>query len=474
MNNSGGASSGSGTGVAHDYGVGVGDDSTRRKSISSSSTSSSSSSSDASSGAGGMTLGMKILPTQLVSFGHLGRGASALVERMLLLPDMRVVAVKTLSVFQDAGRAQLVNEIRVFANSSSDDNVVGLLGAFSGEGCATLVLEHMNRGDLQSYVESHGPLPESAAREIAKQVLKGLRRLHSKYQVHRDLKPGNILLNSDGMVKLADFGLTHALSHTDDYTVTPGGTIVYLSPERVNKNVTTTASDIWAVGIVIYYVVTGKVPVPGEFWQLMKFMSSPEEDFPMRLDEKVFSAAMRDWLRQCLRKDHLTRATAAQLLQHPWILGQSHIPEPETTTSTSTAAHPEGKSAGGSASSSSSSSGGGVVVPPISPSDLPWTKLRQPSSKELAFLTNALFDTVWKGAKRAWTAQDLTRVNFIAREMGWVAEPVISAFEAKFKQANEAAAAAGAAAAAAGAAGAAPSVGGSAGTGLGPGILLTR
>lgn len=383
-------------------------------------------------------LGLKMVSAELAPLGALGRGASALVHRMLYLPEMRIVAVKSLSVFEEAARRQLKNELRVFLEATSD-NIVGMLGGFFDEGYVTMVIEHMDRGDLQSYVDKHGPVSEPVAREVATQILKGLYPLHARHQVHRDIKPGNILLCSDGLVKLGDFGLARQLLDTNDYTLTPGGTIVYLSPERVTSNITSTAADIWAFGISLFHILTGHLPVPAEFWRLVQFMAAPEQEMPLKLDGSRFSAALCDFLGQSLRKDHTLRGTASSLLRHPWITGQpfeafapqSLMPAAAIAQAGSGASAVPIVAAAAAAASNVASevkSGHRPAQPTGPPAELPWSGPRTPSASELSNFIAALRGHLWKG-KTTWTQTDVAQMAYLAQQMGWAWEPFRQAVE---------------------------------------------
>ena len=110
-----------------------------------------------------------------------------------------------------------------------------------------------------------GPLPIDEAVDIALQVTSGLAEAHAAGIVHRDVKPANIMLTAGGLVKLVDFGiakLTGVTGPTEDGTTM--GTVSYLSPEQVKGDDADEQSDIWAVGVLMYQLLTGQRPFGGQ------------------------------------------------------------------------------------------------------------------------------------------------------------------------------------------------------------------
>jgi serine/threonine protein kinase len=104
-------------------------------------------------------------------------------------------------------------------------------------------------------------IPEAVLAKIALMVLKGLFHLHKQMHiVHRDIKPANILLNMDGVAKIADFGISRNLDNTLDCCNTYKGTAVYMSPERLQSQPYGFASDIWSLGLCLVECATGKYP----------------------------------------------------------------------------------------------------------------------------------------------------------------------------------------------------------------------
>jgi serine/threonine-protein kinase len=130
-----------------------------------------------------------------------------------------------------------------------------------------------------------GPMPEPAVRAVAEDVLGALASAHDAGVVHRDIKPGNILLTEDGQAKIADFGIaresdTLLVEPTTTHALT--GTPAYLAPERIDGQPATARSDIWAVGAVLYYALTGRKPYDGDSPLAVAMAVRDDERVPLR------------------------------------------------------------------------------------------------------------------------------------------------------------------------------------------------
>jgi len=162
-------------------------------------------------------------------------------------------------------------------------------GAFFDEGQVKLVLELMDHGSLDDILKllegRTAPLiPEPVLSKITQQILNGLMYLHKiKHQVHRDIKPGNILVSSSGACKLSDFGISKELGVTIGLCNTFVGTMIYMSPERINGKRYSYSSDIWSLGLVLFEIAIGKFPYPkpSTYIEMMEtIMNSPELVLP--------------------------------------------------------------------------------------------------------------------------------------------------------------------------------------------------
>ena len=238
------------------------------------------------------------------------------------------LAIKSIKIYDKNTRDQFKNDLKVLS-SNKCQNIITFYGAFFTEGNVKILLEFMNIGSLfrvfQKIKEKKIPppcIPENILSKITKQILLGLRYLHKeKHQIHRDIKPANILINSEGIVKLTDFGIARTLEKSQAHTFV--GSRVYMSPERIIGKKYSYPSDIWSVGLVIYELATGEEPYGGgnDFLsQITKIMEDPEP----KLDANIFSKEFCDFIEKTLNKEEEKRANVDDLLNHPWIVGHEN------------------------------------------------------------------------------------------------------------------------------------------------------
>ncbi|MGN6636406.1 MAG: protein kinase domain-containing protein, partial [Oryzihumus sp.] len=129
-----------------------------------------------------------------------------------------------------------------------------------------LAMELVNGHTLRQVMKSEGPLTPRAALDILDPVLQALAAAHAAGLIHRDVKPENVILREDGMVKVADFGLARAVSaHTStSQTGSLLGTVAYLSPEQVERGIADARSDVYAAGLLLFEMLTGTKAYTGE------------------------------------------------------------------------------------------------------------------------------------------------------------------------------------------------------------------
>ena len=193
----------------------------------------------------------------------LGEGAMA---KVLLAQDTelgREVAVKILDeklAADPSFRARFAREARVAAGLSHP-NVVTVYDVGEDDGSPFIVMELVSGRTLEERLRRDGALSANDVLAIARQVCAGLEHAHANGLVHRDLKPGNLIERDDGTVKIADFGIARAVEGTE---LTEAGTVVgtaaYLAPEQAEAGTVTPATDLFALGAVLYELLTGHQP----------------------------------------------------------------------------------------------------------------------------------------------------------------------------------------------------------------------
>src|ERR1700674_878088 len=163
-----------------------------------------------------------------------------------------------------------------------------------------LTMEVVAGGSLDRRLAT-GPLPVDEAVRIAAQILEGLRTLHAANIVHRDVKPGNVLLTAGGEVKLSDFGLARQLE-TDETRLTHDdsllGTFQYLSPEQALGEEVDARSDLYSVGVVLFEMLTGRLPHAGRS-ALGTLLGHLREEPP---EVRVFRPEVASWLAAVIRR----------------------------------------------------------------------------------------------------------------------------------------------------------------------------
>ena len=267
-------------------------------------------------------VGLRLQDLQLLEV--LGKGASSLVRRAVHTPSQTELAVKVINVFDKDKRDQLLRELRTLY-SSAFPWLVSFHDCLYDEGAMYIVLEYMDGGSLAdvliaTQLTGSGAPSELVLGRIAAKTLAGLNYLHrERHQVHRDIKPGNILLNSRGEIKISDFGLSAELDSTKEMCATFIGTHAYMSPERLGGKPYSFASDIWSLGITLIECAIGQFPYTAYngnnyFVLLSQILNDPPPSLP-----DAFSPEFRDLVLQCLTKDAEQRPSAEDLLKHPFI-----------------------------------------------------------------------------------------------------------------------------------------------------------
>ncbi len=206
--------------------------------------------------------------------GLIGRGGSGTVYKARHRLTGRIEAVKVLhpAAAENGEHAErFLREIRLQA-SLQHPNIASVFNAQHVEGRLVMVMEYVEGASLRGLIEA-GPLPPELATRIAIQALNALDHAHGHGLIHRDIKPENMLITPDGEVKLTDFGLAKMV-HTIDptHTMAPVGTMLYVSPEQIRASKAIDGrADIYSTGAVLYEMVTGRPPFPGDsFYELMK------------------------------------------------------------------------------------------------------------------------------------------------------------------------------------------------------------
>src|SRR5918996_2433309 len=248
--------------------------------------------------------------------GNLGHGGMASVYRARDAELDRPVAIKVLAEHlagNPAFRDRFLREARLAARLSHP-NVVQVFDAGEDEGRPFIVMEYVEGEPLADTLKREGRLAPAYVVDLALQVCGGLEHAHAAGLVHRDIKPGNLLVRGDGVVKVADFGIARAAETTKLTQIgSVLGTAAYLSPEQAAGEEVTAAADIYSLGCVLYEALTGRTPYV--FQNLAELAVKHQQPIaPVRELAREVPEALEAAVMRCLARNPEYRpASAAEL-----------------------------------------------------------------------------------------------------------------------------------------------------------------
>ncbi|XP_074684986.1 serine/threonine-protein kinase 36 isoform X3 [Strix aluco] len=195
-------------------------------------------------------------------------------------------------------------------------NIIQMLDSFETNKEVVVVTDYAE-GELFQILEDDGSLPEDQVQTIAAQLVSALYYLHSHRILHRDMKPQNILLGKDGVVKLCDFGFARAMSIHTMVLTSIKGTPLYMSPELVEERPYDHTADLWSVGCILYELFVGTPPFyTSNIFQLVSLIVKDPVKWPTAI-----SPVFKSFLQGLLMKDPRQRLSWPELLSHPFIAG---------------------------------------------------------------------------------------------------------------------------------------------------------
>ena len=236
---------------------------------------------------------------------RIARGGMATVYLATDLRLERRVAIKIMHghlADDSAFKIRFIQEARSAARLAHP-NVVNVFDQGQDDDMAYLVMEYLPGITLRDLLKDYGQLTSEQTLDILEAVLSGLAAAHKAGIVHRDIKPENVLLADDGRIKISDFGLARAVNNNTATGQALLGTIAYLSPELVTRGIADARSDIYALGIMTFEMLTGQQPYVGEAPMQIAYQhandtvpmpSSKVTSVPRELDELVLWATARD------------------------------------------------------------------------------------------------------------------------------------------------------------------------------------
>uniref|UniRef100_A0A8H7XXT6 Protein kinase domain-containing protein n=1 Tax=Psilocybe cubensis TaxID=181762 RepID=A0A8H7XXT6_PSICU len=195
----------------------------------------------------------------LKKLADLGQGNGGSVVKVEHIPTGTIMAKKIVLIdAKSSVRKQILRELQIMHDCHSE-YIISCFGSFLAEPNICICMEYMDKGSFDGIYKKIGPININVVCLVAHSVLEGLTYLYDVHRIiHRDIKPSNILLNSEGQIKLCDFGVSGELINSIANTFV--GTSVYMSPERIQGAEYTIKSDIWSLGISLIELATGRFP----------------------------------------------------------------------------------------------------------------------------------------------------------------------------------------------------------------------
>lgn len=215
-------------------------------------------------------------------------------------------------------------EVKVLS-VTNHPNLVRAVDFFSSNGKPHIVLEYIDGGSLRDLIKRKTRLTQDEARPIMRGILQGVAYMHRSNIVHRDLKPDNVLMQSETFPKIADFGLA-TFRNEDKHIHSVVGTPSYVAPEVMRSVPYGPPADVWACGVILYYMIVGERPFVGDSREEIK-RSVLEGN--LRFPSDVLAptdVSIRHLITCLLTHDQRTRISAADALQHPWLTGEAPAP----------------------------------------------------------------------------------------------------------------------------------------------------
>lgn len=240
---------------------------------------------------------------------ELGRGAMGVVYHGFDPTIGRDVAVKTLRL-SEAGtglsREELIGRFQTEARAAgllTHPNIVVVYDAGEEEGLFYITMEFVEGRSLQSMIDAHQTFPVSRVMKLMEQVCSALDFAHQHNVVHRDIKPANLMLTADDVAKITDFGTAKILQFGTAQTAHVMGTPSYMSPEQVKGKPVDGRSDIFSLGVILYELMTGEKPFPGQNITTVIYKIINEEPIPPRSLDSSIHQGLSAVITKALAKD---------------------------------------------------------------------------------------------------------------------------------------------------------------------------
>src|ERR1700719_397914 len=261
---------------------------------------------------GAMTTGLKAGRYEII--GELGRGAMGVVYKATDPVIGRTVAVKTIKLSEEGtglSRPELLSRFQTEARAAgllTHPNIVVVFAGGEEDGLYYITMELVEGKSLQALLDGGHAFPLPRTLRIMEQTCSALQFAHERNVIHRDIKPANLMLTADDTVKVTDFGTAKILQFgTVQQTAHVMGTPSYMSPEQVKGRAVDGRSDIFSLGVMLYEMVTGEKPFPGQNITTVIYKIVNEEPVPPKQVNPTVHPGISAVVMRALAKDPDTR-----------------------------------------------------------------------------------------------------------------------------------------------------------------------
>lgn len=253
----------------------------------------------------------------------IGRGNYGVVVKAKLIATGEDVAIKQTLLEDSIDVESGAREIRIL-QSCHHPNIISYYGTYRSSSSLLVAMELCDGGSIDGVRKFlKQKFTEPIIAYIIHETLCGLQYLHKEKKIHRDIKSGNILMNSEGEVKLADFGITAQLLHTLSRRNSYWGTMLYMAPEVLLESDYDEKADIWSLGITVLEIAEGTLPFAhlGHYPLLTRLTKKPPPTFQ---HPERFSQEFQSFVHRSLVADKYVRPTATALLEDPFLCGRDY------------------------------------------------------------------------------------------------------------------------------------------------------
>ncbi|ORZ21671.1 kinase-like domain-containing protein [Absidia repens] len=258
------------------------------------------------------------------TFGDVYLGLNPLSGELMAVKQVELPVENSASEGRKKSMVEALRREIALLQELQHENIVPYLGSRSDDTYFSIFLEYVPGGSVAGLLASYGAFQEPLIKSFVRQILRGLTYLHGKDIVHRDIKGANVLVDNKGGVKISDFGISKKvegdlmqMTSTGSQRPSFQGSIFWMAPEVVKQTQYTHKADIWSVGCMVIEMFTGDHPFPeySQMQAIFQIGSDLAPDIPAHI-----SADGKDFLKCAFQLDHEKRASASDLLSHPFLV----------------------------------------------------------------------------------------------------------------------------------------------------------